>query len=74
MSAEDMQNTLIERFKSESDAFFDIYDTLSHVSFDGTDTDEGNQHMVNIATEIAWNRHAVIENLIAKLEGKPKVY
>jgi hypothetical protein len=74
MTVEDMRSTLIRNYQSESDAFYDIFDSLMHIPFEGTDIHKDNQDVVNNALEIAWSRHAALENLIARLEDRPCPY
>ena len=66
MTVESFTNTLIKNYKSVSDEFFHIYDSLAHV--------EQPDDTVAYVMEVAWGKHAALENLIAKLEGKPNVY
>jgi len=66
MTVESFTNTLIKNYQSVSDEFFHIYDYLMHVE----QPDDTVTHVI----QVAWNNHAALENLIAKLEGRPNVY
>jgi hypothetical protein len=68
MTVESFTNTLIKNYKSVSDEFFHIYDYLAHVELEHPS--DALTHVMGIA----WSNHAALENLIAKLEGKPNVY
>ncbi len=60
MPVEDLTKSLIRNYQSESDAFFDIADCLSHI--------EEPDSIINVCIELAWQRHTALENLIANLK------
>ncbi len=66
MTVESFTTTLIKNYESVSSQFYHIYDYLAHVEEKDDD--------VAYVMEVAWGNHAALENLIAKLEGKPNVY
>ena len=72
MAVENFKNTLIKYFQLDADLFWDIHDTLTHI--DETNIDEDNLHLIHLATGMAWDRHAKLENLMAKLKGRPNIY
>lgn len=71
-------------YQQQSDAWFGIFDTLNHVGigdFTKSETPKGlqgiddfNYSLVSKCADIAWQKHAKLENLMAKLKGKPDVY
>ena len=61
MSVESLTKSLIEIFQSESDAFHYIADCLSHT--------EEPDSIVEDCIAISWQRHAALEDLIAKYKN-----
>jgi hypothetical protein len=61
MSVDSLTKNLIEIFQSESDAFYYIADCLSHI-------DEPDSLTVD-CIGVAWERHAALEDLIAKYKS-----
>tara|TARA_R100001460_G_scaffold99506_1_gene142789 strand:- start:618 stop:818 length:201 start_codon:yes stop_codon:yes gene_type:complete len=66
MTVESLTNRLVKNYQNSSDAFFHIYDNLAHI--------EEPDSTVAHCMEFSWNNHAALENLIAKLEGRPAPY
>ena len=60
-SMESLTKSLIEVFQSESNAFYYIFDDLSHI--------EEPDSIVEDCIEVAWERHAALEDLIVKYKS-----
>lgn len=67
-------------YQQQSDAWFGVFDTLSHVGIGDFSEkqpqgiDDFNYSLVSECTNIAWSKHSKLENLMANLKGKPNVY
>lgn len=67
-------------YQQQSDAWFGVFDTLSHVGIgdfsekEPQGIDDFNYSLVSECADIAWQKHARLENLMANLKGKPNVY
>jgi hypothetical protein len=67
-------------YQQQSDAWFGVFDTLSHVGIGDFSEkqpqgiDDFNYSLVSECADIAWSKHSKLENLMANLKGKPDVY
>ena len=67
-------------YQQQSDAWFGVFDTLSHVGIGDFSEKEPqgindfNYSLVSECADLAWNKHSKLENLMANLKGKPNVY
>jgi hypothetical protein len=67
-------------YQQQSDAWFGVFDTLSHVGIGDFSEkqpqgiDDFNYSLVSECAGIAWSKHSKLENLMANLKGKPNVY
>ena len=67
-------------YQQQSDAWFGVFDTLSHVGIGDFSQkqpqgiDDFNYSLVSECADIAWSKHSKLENLMANLKGKPNVY
>lgn len=74
---DDLNNKI---YQQQSDAWFGVYDTLSHVGIGDFSEkqpqgiDDWNYSLVSECAGIAWSKHSKLENLMANLKGKPNVY
>ena len=67
-------------YQQQSDAWFSVFDTLSHVGIGDFSEKEPqgindfNYSLVSECADLAWSKHSKLENLMANLKGKPNVY